>query len=278
MQDSLQQLDSFESLRSHVSALETHSLNSPFVNMESISFRGLFTEIYNTVNLGKHGAGHASVELPSPDQFALVRKMGYNHFKVLPIPVAPGFNGNLVNFIKLSEELITAFSKLPEELKLLRLFIGNVLNGADSLDNLNGNPTLDKVTGVDPKSATEVKGFFKANLVREALAGHTYKSIQEWDDSYTALARTLALYKRLDLVKITDLSKGFRYLLRDLKTSVESGELRKNLSSKAIAQLASKVERVAVGVSLTSVLGSTLVEIANAKSQEVAKLLPDPLN
>ena len=76
----------------------------------------------------------------------------------------------------------------------------------------------------------------------------------------------------MDILKITDLSKGFNNLLKELKISVDAGHLRKHLSSKAVAQLSSKVERVAVGVSLTSVLGSTLVEIADAKSQEITKL------
>lgn len=272
MQDSLKTLDPFKAIRSHVMALDSYSLNNSLISMESVSFRGLFTEMYNTVNLGRHGAGHTKVDIPTPDQFAMVRKLGYDHFKTIPIPVAPGFNGNLMEFIKLANGLVDSFGTLPNDLTTLRAFLGNVLNGSNLLDNLSGNPILEKLSGVDPNLANTLKEFFQPNLIREAVAGKIYKNLQEWDDSYQGLSKILALYKRLDILKITDLSKGFNNLLKELKISVDTGHLRKHLSSKAVAQLSSKVERVAVGVSLTSVLGSTLVEIADAKSQEITKL------
>lgn len=273
MQQFNKTLESLESLRLHVQALESYSNNNPLVSFESISFRNIFQEVHNAITLGRNGVAFAKLNIPTSGEFTEVNKLGYNRVKVTPIPVAPGFNGNLLEFLTLSLSVIESLKTLPDDIKTLRMFIGNVLNGSDLLDNLTGNEILDKVKGVDSKVSEKVKSYFKPNLVKEVLFGKIYGNLKEWDSSYLLATKVISNFKQVNIISINDLTNGFKGLLEDLKTSVSKGDLSRKLSSRAVSQLSAKVELVANAITLSAVLQSTLEEVIVSKNQEIAVVL-----
>lgn len=267
----LKNTESFESTRIYVDSLVTRAINNPFVSTDDLAFESLFSTIANRFKYGTHGMVKKEVIVPSPAEFAKIHNEGYMNIRTLVIPVAPGFSGNLSEFITLARTQVEALKVLPKELKAMRAVFASVLNESNLLENQTGNKIVKEIRGIDPSVLVKMKTYFKPNMIKEAQFGKIYPNVVAWDNKYSSLKSLVREFQDIDFLAITNLANGFSTIIDDFNRQTKQAGNR-NLSSLAVREVSQAVESLATAVTISAVLQSTLVEVIEAVNGEVSKL------
>lgn len=188
----------------------------------------------NLKNKIQYGSGFGKVEQLdlNPVILTTLKQLNYSNVKTKPIPVAPGFNDNLLSFFVTLESRLKDLQSLESDLKHLNSVCANILNGSDILQSPTGIKTLDTLTKRKPFENT-LSSSYTNKLVDEALFGKVFKNVKELEISLENYKRLVTLNNSINYVEIGHLTESFNEYVGNLNNRDNKGEV----NTKAVKSL-----------------------------------------
>jgi len=265
------ELNSLESLCRMGSDLSTESLQLPFIDTVKSKFNE-FVDRSSTFLNGLKVGNYRSNKLNYLSAVANFNQANYSTNRLIPLHVAPGFNGKLVPFLNyLLEHILPVVEPLEATLKKSNTRLAQILNEPDRLAAQSGIKELrNSIPLITLEQLNKVKTFFNSSNTPEIQAS---KLIDRNADLETAFKLTNELNDRLakaNLSGIDSMVNRFADLSKSFKDHLAAHD--DAVSGKVGSQLSDLFYTLGVTVSAAAVLLEILPQHVQAMEKNMQML------
>lgn len=266
--EKLSQIDNLVELGSFIS---NESKVMAFIEASKSKFYDYVSRVQHFIQAFKFSAASAK-QIDAKAMLEAYGKQSYSDNRKLTFEVAPGFSGNLPEFMTLMvEHLLPAAEASENSLKVVITRLATILNEPDRLKAQSGIRDLENhLVLISSEKLEKVKSFFKTGGKSQTTVSAVMGRNADLQEIYTKTNHMNDRLSKVDFKKVQDLVTRLGHLTGSLNEQINKGgegEGRDEVAGMVASQLSDLFYRI--GVTLTAC--SVLLEIGHQHTEAMQR-------